>query len=104
MFRSPLSPEADPINLQYSVEHGTVGLDWVLLSPSNIADREKVSAFAAELGQPMSEHVMNNVHYLRAEGAGIEQLGTSIIVELYGLPRNASLEFIPDGFEWPPKT
>jgi hypothetical protein len=104
MFDSPLSRGGDAVNLQYSVEHGTVGLDWVLLGSTNIADKEKVAAFAAQLGHPLSERVMNKVHYLRAEGSGIDQLGTNIIVELYGVPRNAHLELTTEGFDWPPKT
>jgi hypothetical protein len=104
MFDSPLSRGGDPVNLQYSVEHGTVGLDWVLLGSTNIADKEKVAAFAAQLGHPLSERLMNKVHYLRAEGSGLERLGTSIIVELYGIPRTAQLDLITEGFEWPPKT
>jgi hypothetical protein len=104
MLGPPFSQQTDAINPQYSVEHGTVGLDWVLLSPANVADRDKVSAFAAELGHPMSERVMNKVNYLRTEGDALDRLGTSIIVELYGMPRTADLEFIPGGFEWPPKT
>ena len=104
MFDSPLSRGGDAVNLQYSVEHGTVGLDWVLLGSTNIADKEKVSTFAAQLGHPLSERVMNKVHYLRAEGSGLDRLGRSIIVELYGVPREAQLELITEGFEWPPKT
>src|SRR5205823_14876734 len=99
-----LSRDGDAVNLQYSVEHGTVGLDWVLLGSTNIADKEKVAAFAAQLGHPFSERVMNKVHYFRAEGGGLDRLGTSIIVELYGVPRNAQLGLITEGFEWPPKT
>ena len=104
MFDSPLSRGGEAVNLQYSVEHGTVGLDWVLLGSTNIADKEKVDAFAAQLGHPLSERVMNKVHYLRAEGSGLDRLGMSIIVELYGVPRDAQLELITEGFEWPSKT
>ena len=104
MFDSPLSAGGDAVNLQYSVEHGAVGLDWVLLGKTNIADKEKVSAFAAQRGHSMTEHEMNNVRYLRVEGSNLESLGTSIVVELYGIPRNAQLGLITDGFEWPPKT
>jgi hypothetical protein len=47
---------------------------------------------------------MNKVHYLRAEGSGLDRFGTSIIAELYGVPREAQLEPITEGFDWPPKT
>jgi hypothetical protein len=104
MFHSPLSSGGDAVNLQYSVEHGAVGLDWVLLGQTNIADKEKVSAFASQLGHPMTERVMNDVHYLRTEGRDLDKVGTSIIVELYGIPHSATVELITEGFEWPPKT
>jgi hypothetical protein len=104
MFDSPLSRGGDAVNLQYSVEHGAVGLDWVLLGQTNIADKEKVAAFAAHLGHPMTEQEMNEVRYLRVEGQDLDKLGTSIIVEFYGIPRNAELGLITEGFEWPPKT
>jgi hypothetical protein len=104
MFDSPRTRSGDAVNLQYSVEHGAVGLDWVLLGNTNIADKEEVSAFAAKLGRPMTEHEMNKVRYLRVEGGDLDKLGTSIIVEFYGIPRDAQLGLITEGFEWPPKT
>jgi hypothetical protein len=91
------------VKLQYSVKQGTVGLDWVLLGQTNIADKDKIAAFAAELGHPMPERVINKVHYLRTEGRDLDRLGTSIITEFYGIPRNAELGLITEGFEWPPK-
>ena len=100
MFDSPLSPGGDAVNLQYSVEHGAVGLDWVLLGKTNIADKKRVSAFASQLGHFMTKREMNNVRYLRVEGRDLDKLGTSIIVELYGIPRDAQLGLIPEGFEW----
>jgi hypothetical protein len=104
MFDSPLSPKGDTVNLQYSVEHGAVGLDWVLLGEINIADKEKISTFAAQLGHPMTEREMNNVRYLRVEGSDLDKLGARIIVELYRIAPNAQLELITEGFDWPPKT
>jgi hypothetical protein len=104
MFDSPLSSAGDAVNLQYSVEHGAVGLDWVLLGKTNIADKEKVYAFAAQVGHSMTEREMNNVRYLRVEGRDLDKLGTSIIVEFYGIPHDAQLGLITEGFEWPPKT
>ena len=82
MFASCHSPGTDAINLQYSVKRGAVGLDWVLLGDANIADRDKVAAFASQLGHAMSEETMNKVHYLRAEGRDLDTLGVRIIVEL----------------------
>lgn len=104
MFDSPASSGGDAVNLQYSVERGAVGLDWVLLGQTNIADKEKVAAFTSRLGHPMTEHAMNGVHYLRTEGRDLDSLGASIIVELYRMPRDAELDLVTEGFDWPPKT
>ena len=104
MFASCHSPGTDAINLQYSVKRGAVGLDWVLLGDTNIADRDPVAAFASQLGHAMSEETMNKVHYLRAEGRDLDTLGARIIVELYGMSASAKLELITEGFDWPPKT
>ena len=104
MFDSPLSTGGDAVNLQFSVQQRAVGLDWVLLSQTNIADKEKVSAFASRMGHTMTERVMNNVPYLRTEGRDLDKLGMNIILELYGIPRDTKLDLITEGFEWPPST
>jgi hypothetical protein len=101
MFDSPLSPGGDAVNLQYSVEQRAVGLDWVLLSQTNIADKEKISAFASRMGHPMIERVVNDVHYLRTEGRDLDKLGMNILSELYGVARDKQLDLITEGFEWP---
>lgn|SRR5678815_3519479 len=104
MFDSAPSHGEDAVNLQYSVERGTVGLDWVLLGKTNIADKEKIAAFASKLGYSLTEQEMNKVRYLRTEGRNLDKLGTGIIVELYRIPRDSKLELITEGFEWPAKT
>jgi hypothetical protein len=103
IFESPASSGGDAVNLQYSVEGGAVGLDWALVGQTNIADKERLAAFASQLGHPMTERVMNDVHYLRTEGRGLDSLGTRIIVELYRIPRDAELDLVTEGFEWPPR-
>lgn len=100
MFKSPLSTDGDAVNLQYSVEQGAVGLDWVLLGKTNKADKEQISAFAARMGHPMTERVMNNVHYLRAEGGDLDMLGSNIISQFYGIPHEEKLDLITEGFDW----
>src|SRR5262245_28711837 len=61
MFVPPGSSDGEPVNLQYSIERGAVGLDWVLISPRNIADQPKVSQLASKLGFLLDEHEMNGV-------------------------------------------
>jgi hypothetical protein len=91
-----------PVNLQYSVERGRLGLDWVLLSPANVDDRARVEAFARARGHAPAEQTVNGVRFLRIEDGDVTQLGVQIVRELYGLAPDAELETVVDGFEWAP--
>jgi len=93
-------PQDDAVNLQYSVENGVVGLDWVLLSRRNVADKKRLIAFINAKGFNVSEMEMNNVRYLRVEGNGIEQLGVKIVTKFYGIAPSAPVQFYTEGFEW----
>ena len=102
MFVPPGSTDDEAINLQYSIDGGVVGLDWVLISPRNVADKTKVSEFASRLGYRLEEKEMNNVRFLRITGSGISELGIRIIRELYLIDPNTKLSMITDGFNWRP--
>ena len=55
--------------LQYSIDGGVVGFDWVLIDPRNISDKAKIVELAATLGHRLEEREMNKVkcvaHYRR---------------------------------------
>jgi uncharacterized membrane protein YhaH (DUF805 family) len=88
------------VNLQWSIDNGGhLGLDWILLAPRNIADAEKIRAFASREGYQLTEHEMNDVHYLRVEGPGVTNLGMDIIEKLYGLPPYAEIGFLAHGIK-----
>jgi hypothetical protein len=95
-------PKKVSVNLQFSIENGVTGLDWVLLSPRNIADKEALSAFIASSGHAVSEHEMNDVKYLRVEGSGVSELGVKICREFYHLTPDEKMELLAEGFEWQP--
>jgi hypothetical protein len=100
MFIPPDSADGEAVNLQYSIENGVVGLDWVLLGPRNIADRDSVCQFASKLGYRFDECEMNGVHYLRVAGSGISELGAKIIEDFYHVNPDIKLELITEGFKW----
>jgi hypothetical protein len=100
MFVPPGSSDDEAVNLQYSIEHGAVGLDWVLLGPRNIADRGKVTEFASQRGYRFEEHQGNGVRYLRLTGTGISDLGARIVCEFYKIGPDTKLEMITEGFQW----
>jgi hypothetical protein len=102
MFTPPGSSDHEAINVQYSIEGGVVGFDWVLINPRNVADKAKVIVIATKLGYRLEEREMNRVHYLRMTGNGISELGTRIIQDVYGIDPKKKLEMITEGFKWQP--
>ena len=70
LFVSPGSTDREPINLQYSIEDGVVGFDWVLIGPRNVADKTKISEFSSKLGYRLAEHENPVGQFLAQHGAG----------------------------------
>jgi len=77
-----------------------MGLDWVLLGPRNIADKDKIMAFATERRHVVTERELNGVRYLRIEDDLISQLGAEIITEFYHIDQHGKVSLITDGFDW----
>jgi hypothetical protein len=100
MFVPPGSTDGAAVNLQYSMDAGIAGLDWVLISPRNVADKNKVREFASGLGFRFEEREMNKVHYLRVTGDHISELGVKIIQDFYKIDPHTKLEMITEGFTW----
>lgn len=94
--------DGDAVNLQYSVDGGVVGFDWVLNGPRNIADKSKVIDFASGLGYRLEEREMNGCRFLRMTGSGISEIGAGIIRDVYKINQNTKLDLITEGFEWQP--
>ena len=96
----PTSEEA--LNIQFSVENGKAGFDWVLLAPRNINDEALFIEFARQRGFTPVRHEMNNVKYLRVEAGDIAKLCSDVISEMYHIPASTKVELITEGFEWQP--
>jgi hypothetical protein len=95
-FNLPETQDEDPPNLQYSVEDGRLGLDWVLVSAQNVRDEEAISRFIKNNGYGVTKKEMNGVEYLRVEGSGLEQLGLKILRDFYHLGSDTRLQ-LTDG-------
>ena len=95
------SRDGEYVNLQYSVENGVVGLDWVLLSGRNIEDKEKIASFCKGHGHVLTECEMNGVNYLRAEGHGLAELGLLVLSDVYEFNPDDRVKLLVEGFEWP---
>ena len=75
--------EDDAVEIQFSVEDGRTGLDWILMSPANIEEKPKVIQYAASKGVEWQEKEMNDWLYLRIEQGDVVGLCTSLIEDLY---------------------
>ncbi|MBZ0166697.1 MAG: hypothetical protein K8I00_07805 [Candidatus Omnitrophica bacterium] len=95
------SPD-EAINIQFSIAEGRIGLDWVLLAPANIRDKDRIQGFVQERGYVISKRSMNDVHYLRVEGgADLPKLCQEIIRDVYRVSADEELGLDMDGFQWP---
>ena len=94
--------EENGINLQFSIENGTVGLDWVLLAPVNIRDEQRVFDFLTARHARPRKLTENGVTYLRAEEGDLVQLCQHIMSGLYGIKANEAVDLLPEGFSWKP--
>lgn len=95
--------EVDALNVQFSVENGRVGLDWVLLAPLNIAARERVTAFFKKQGSPLAPRSMNNVDYLRTEKGDLATLCEAMLRSVFSVTETQRMDLIAEGFTWSSK-
>jgi hypothetical protein len=82
-FRTGEEDEDDALEIQFSVEDGKTGLDWILMSPANIEEKPKVIQYAVSKGVEWQEKEMNDWLYLRIEQGDVVGLCTSLIEDFY---------------------
>lgn len=87
----------DAVEIQFSIEDGKVGLDWILMSPANIEDKPKVIQYAKSKGVAWHEKEMNGWLYLRIEQGDLVGFCKSLIEDLYQLRQ---LELKYGGFRY----
>ena len=92
--------EEGEVNLQFSIEDGAIGLDWVLIGPVNIRDEKRIQDFLRARGSPPSRLEGNGVKYLRTEQGDLTLLCRDIIKGLYGVKGNEDIDLVPEGFSW----
>jgi len=102
MFQPLNQPNADDgVNIQFSIEDGRIGLDWCLIGPSNIRDKEKFERLALSLGSKVLSREMNQVNYLRIEDGELPQLCQKVICDFYSMKADTMLDMVVEGFSWP---
>jgi hypothetical protein len=72
------------LNVQFSLEEGRVGLDWVLLAPLNVRARKNVAAFLRRNGRTLRRLEGNGVKYLRTEDGDLVRLCQNLLQKQFG--------------------
>jgi hypothetical protein len=98
------SDSDESVNVQFSIENASIGLDWVLISSVNIRDQEKFEDIARRSRFNYLETEMNGVRYLRTEDRKSDDLCIKLLSEIYGLTDQDSIGLIIESFEWPATT
>jgi len=88
--------------LQFSIEENRLGLDWELDQPGNIAEKDRIIAFAEARGHAINERQKRKWRYLRVEDATVIELGVQIATELYHVDRGDRIQTFLYEFVWPP--
>jgi hypothetical protein len=91
----------DALNVQYSIEAGRPGLDWLLAAGGGSGEGARFREIAAAHGSAVDAREMNAVRYLRAEGGGLDRLGMAVLQELGGLRPDDEVTMLMSGVEWP---
>ena len=99
---APNGSAGDVLTIQYSIDQGVVGLDWVLLGFRNVADKPRIAELATALGYPIEECELNHVRCLRMTGPGISDLGVAIIRDFYNVGPETKIQMSTRGFKWNP--
>ena len=101
VFTTPDRPtRADAVHLRLSRENGRTGVDWLLVAPRNIEDKDAFIGFAKRRGYALDERTNNGVRYLRIEDADPAQVCAEVITKLYFRPRSEPMQLKVEGFDW----
>ncbi|HEY7641681.1 MAG TPA: hypothetical protein VH814_18265 [Steroidobacteraceae bacterium] len=94
--------EKNQVDLQFSIENGTAGLDWVLLAPINVRDEQRAFDFLKARHAKPRRLAKNDVTYRRVEEGDLVQLCQHIMSGLYGVKADDPIDLVPEGFVWKP--
>ena len=75
----------ETVEVQFSVEDGVTGLDWILMSESNKREKQRVIDHALSKGAKWRDCEMNEWIYMRIDQGDLVELCTSLIRDLYGV-------------------
>ena len=88
-------------NLQFSVEDGSIGLDWVLIADRNVQDKESFVEISNKNDLEIQELAGNGVKYVRVVGSSVfSKLAKEVLENMYGVSNETEMQLIVTGFEW----
>ena len=90
----------DALNIQFSREAGSVGIDWVLLAPLNLESQARFVAFFERMGHTVRRREMNQVNYLRVEGGQLAELLREFLSDEFKVTPEQKMDLITEGFVW----
>jgi len=90
----------DALNLQFSIDGGRMGIDWVLLAPLNVESQTRFVEFFERKGRSVLRLEGNGVRYLRVEGDELPQLAQEFLVAEFQVLREQKMKLIAEGFIW----
>jgi hypothetical protein len=90
----------DALNIQFSIEGGHVGIDWVLLAPLNLESQSRFVEFFERKGRPVARREQNQVKYLRVEGERLAELMREFLVSEFKVGDDQTVYLIAQGFPW----
>lgn len=92
----------EAVNVQFSMEGERLGLDWVLESAGNRAERDRFVHLATSRGYTVLSREKNGVAYLRVEeGGSLPALCMDLMMQFSDVGPDDYVDLIGDGFDWP---
>jgi hypothetical protein len=90
--------KVDALNVQFSLEGGRPGIDWVLLAPLNLESQVKFIGFFTQKRLTLLHKEQNDVKYLRVEGDHLAELLQGFLSGEFGVASEQRMKLIVSGF------
>ncbi len=90
-------------DIQFSVQRGRVGLDWVLLGDASIRGQEAFKKLLDSEEASYREQELNGVRFVRTEDERAPELCRRALEEIFEIDPQGAVTLIVESFEWPPK-
>lgn len=92
--------QVDALNVQFSIEEGRVGIDWVLTAEPNLRAEARFKEFFGGKSLTAVSREGNGVKYLRVEGEHLADLLREFLQREFGVTDDQKMELIAEGFAW----